>query len=211
MITLRLSILTLVLLPLLSSCMEQDGVSRDSAGRSVNYAEWKPIERKDIAIDLAKLESVSVTKFEERLRDNAVVNQRIGFHGGGMYIQRVLDGFFGLHSMEGVLNEDMFRGRVESTFVKNLARGRSVKLESIEHISDNVVVCGGYLATLSATNSGEKCFYANSGYRLGTTSYDNDMGEYDTFVEFWCCGSDLSPKQIVRFLGTLSPASTRPQ
>ena len=169
----------------LSGC--QTTGNRDAAGRGMSLTEWKDIELHELDLDSPLWIPYEISGAQKQIRDNQVRHDKIKFASGNGQVktQRVLDGFYSQTAQGRTLDEEYFK----KTFSKLKEKHPSLTFQNIEKISRRG---GGYCAVLNTSGWNSPCVFATIGYKLGPSKYDNDFGQFDTFLDMRYCGSDAS-------------------
>ena len=184
----------------------QTTADKDAGGVTMQLSEWKEIKLYDVDLNIPLLASVKITKAERQMRDNRAYHDKLTVdHGKGeIFTQRAVASWYKLSSQERIKDKSVFELQMKKFFGADL-----VGIKEIRKISPGSAKAGGYIGIVNVYGSRGKCLYSRSGYRLGTTPYDNDEGLFDTFMFLHYCDPDVTIEQFSEIFSSLDLVSDR--
>lgn len=188
----------------LAAC--QTMAEKDDSGVTMQLSEWKEIKLYDVDLNIPLLASVKITKAERQVRDNRAYHDKLTVdHGKGeIFTQRTVASWYKLSSQERIKDKSVFELEMKKFFGADL-----VGIKEIRKISHGSAKAGGYIGIVHVYGSSKKCLYSKSGYRLGTTPYDNDEGLFDTFMTLYYCDPDVTLEKFSELFSNLDLVSDR--
>lgn len=196
----------LVLAGLVALAACQTTAEKDAGGVTMQLSEWKEIKLYDVDLNIPILASVKITKAERQVRDNRVNHDKltVEYGKGEILTQRTVASWYKLSSQERIKDKSVFELEMKKFFGADL-----VGIREIRKISHGSAKAGGYIGIVHVYGSSEKCLYSKSGYRLGTTPYDNDQGLFDTIMFLHYCDPDVTIEKFSELFSNLDLVSDR--
>ncbi len=196
----------LVLASLIALAACQTTAEKDAGGVTMQLSEWKEIKLYDVDLNIPLLASAKITKAERQVRDNRAYHEKLtmDYGKGEIFTQRAVISWFKLSSQERIKDRSIFELEMKKFFGSDL-----VGIKEIRKIPHGSAKSGGYIGIAHVYGSSEKCLYSRSGYRLGTTPYDNDEGLFDTIMFLYYCDPDVTLEQFSEIFSNLDLVSDR--
>ncbi len=196
----------LVIAGLIALAACQTTAEKDSGGRTMQLSEWKEIKLYDVDLNIPLLTSNKITKAERQVRDNRINHDRltVDYGKGEIFTQRVILLWYKHSVQERIKDKSTFELEMRNFFGDDL-----VDIEEIQKTSHRSAKSGGYLSIVKVNRPSKKCLYSRSGYRFGTTPYDNDQGQFDTIMVLYYCDPDVTPQQFSELFSNLGLVSDR--
>jgi len=155
-------------------------------GNPLQLTEWTVIDVAEVDLTFPVLITPKVTKAEYQNRDNVINHYRLQLDGGKglIFTQRTPEAFYGNKAEQQYRDMETFKKALSEAFKADLVSVGDIR--EVRHSSKKAV---GFATVVDVKDPAKsKCFVAKVGYRVkGATSYDNDYGNVDTFVEIVYC------------------------
>ena len=185
---------------LLAACGPTDKtIGKTTTGQRTYSTEWRKIEPDRVLIDFGRLDGAAVTYTEERIRDNAIVQQRVRFDGRGHVYLEHLVGAFAVYNTQ-VTDRHNSASKVVDRYLSrynvppaDLEKGRIRKYGSR----------GGWVGRATEKATGADCIVARLAFlsRAGKNRATDER--YDTVVSFNDCSGKRSVEEVREFLNGL--------
>ena len=174
-------------------------IGKTTTGQRTYSTEWREIEPGRVLIDFGRLDGAAVTYTEERIRDNAIVQQRVRFDGRGHVYLEHLVGTFAVYNIQVTDRHnsaskvvDRYLSRYEVPAV-DLEKGRIRKYGSR----------GGWVGRAKEKATGADCVVARLAFLSRAGKNRRTDEHYDTVVSFNDCSGKRSVEEVRDFLNGL--------
>ena len=174
-------------------------VGKTTVGTRTFNTEWKSIPTSRLLINFGDLGSASVTRTEERIRDNSIVHQRVRFDGGGSLFLEHLSGPNSIYTT-GVTDRHNSISKVvsaiESHFRTDVVREPDMEQGRIRRYGSR----GGWVGRATEQGTGADCVVARMAFLSRATKNRGTDERYDTVVEFRDCSGKRTLEDVKKFL-----------
>lgn len=196
----------LVLAGLVALAACQTTAEKDAGGVTMQLSEWKEIKLYDVDLNIPLLASVKITKAERQVRDNRIYHDRltVDYGKGEIFTERIVGSWYKYSQQKQIKDRFVFELEMKKFFGADL-----IGIKEIRKISHGSAKAGGYIGIVHVYGQPKKCLFSRSGYRLGTTPYDNDQGLFDTIMSLYYCDPDVTFEQFSEIFSNLDLVSDR--
>ena len=192
---------------ILAACVTNPATTgRDIGGRTMHLAEWRAVEPREAIINIADLKGASEPGFlmrtEQRVRDNALLQQKIRFNGGAGYIHAErTNGLYDYGTTEYFNDPSTAKSQIDKFYGKSIPDTDYKESRKIYSRGKR----GGWLYMVRSLSSApdRTCVFASIGFLDNPTKNQRTDERYDTGIIFRDCSGTRTPDDIEAFLNAL--------
>ena len=174
-------------------------IGKTTTGQRTYNSEWREIDPSRMLIDFGKLDGAAVTRTEERIRDNSIIQQRVYFKGPGFVYLEHLAGASAVYSlrvtdrhnnMSKLADKYLSRFNIQEA---DIEKGRIRKYGSR----------GGWVGRATEKGTGADCIASRVAFLSRADKNRGADERYDTVVSFRDCSGERSLEEVREFLNGL--------
>jgi hypothetical protein len=174
-------------------------IGKTTTGQRTYNTEWQRIEPKRVLINIGDLGNVEVTRTEERLRDNSIIQQGVNFAGFGRIYVEHLTGPYSVYNT-GVTDRHNDASKLVSRYYKSKSRydiqTADPEKGRIRKFGDR----GGWVGSATEIGTGKTCIVGRVAFLSRATKNRAADERYDTVVQFRDCSGRRSLEEVKEFL-----------
>ncbi len=174
-------------------------IGKTTTGQRTYNTQWEKLLPDRVLIDPRGLNDAVVTWTDERMRDNAIVQQRVQYDGGSRIFVEHLSGAFSLYNT-GVTdrhnNPSKVLAHLDKYFLAYKIHMEDMEKGRIRKYGDR----GGWVGEATAKESGTACVIGRLALLSKTEKNLRTDERYDTIVQIRDCSGKRTMEQVKKFL-----------